>query len=228
MNGTRWILAGLLMLAAGCAHTPEPVPVAAPPTPELYPSAMPSGSLWRQGLGDVYADRKARRLGDIVTVNIVEETSATQEASTDSTRDSGLDAAIKDVFGLPTNFGMYDFLGSRQPFSPTLQGDYKRNFKGSGTTTRKGKLVATLTAKVVEVLPGGNLRIAGRRQVKVNREKQFITLEGIIRPDDISLNNMVYSTQVADAQIKYTGRGVLGDVQGPGWFARIMDWLWPI
>jgi flagellar L-ring protein precursor FlgH len=81
---------------------------------------------------------------------------------------------------------------------------------------------------VVEVLPSGNLRIRGQREVKVNREKQTVFLEGVIRPEDISPFNSVVSTQIADARIKYTGRGVLGDVQGPGWLSRIMDWIWPL
>ncbi len=216
----------LCVLAAGCAHTGTPdtaqaVPVFAAP-------ADPAGSIWRQGAASHFFDRKARNVGDIVTVNIVEEASATQEASTETGRTSNMDASLDDIFGLPQNLGMTNFLGSGQPFSPSLKGDYARDFKGSGKTTRKNELVLTVTATVVEVLPGGNLRIRGQREVKVNREKQTVFLEGVIRPEDISPSNSVISTQIADARIKYTGRGVLGDVQGPGWFSRIMDWIWPL
>lgn len=213
-------------LAAGCAHTgasgaPEAAPAVAAPVD-------PGGSIWRQGAASHFFDRKARTVGDIVTVNIVEEASATQEASTETGRTSSMDASLDDIFGLPQNLGMTNFLGSGQPFSPSLKGDYARDFKGSGKTTRKNELVLTVTATVVEVLPSGNLRIRGQREVKVNREKQTVYLEGVIRPEDISPANSVVSTQIADARIKYTGRGVLGDVQGPGWFSRIMDWIWPL
>ncbi len=215
-----------LFLLAGCAHTKERTPVVEAPAPISLEAA--GGSIWRQGMAVYYGDRKARNVGDIVTVRIVEEASAKQEASTETGRTSAMDSSLDDVFGLPNDFGMNNFLNSGQPFSPSLKGDYKRSFKGSGTTVRKDKLVLTVTAKVVERLPSGNLRIEARRQIKVNREKQFVTLKGIIRPEDISVTNTILSTQIADAEIRYTGRGVLGDVQGAGWFARIMDWLWPL
>ena len=86
----------------------------------------------------------------------------------------------------------------------------------------------TVTASIVEKLPGGNLRIEAKREIKVNREKQDVTLAGIIRPEDISTFNTILSTQIADARILFTGKGVLGDTQGPNWFARIMDWVWPL
>lgn len=220
------IVAFLGILAAGCAHTGAPDTVQA--VPVVAAPADPGGSIWRQGAASHFFDRKARNVGDIVTVNIVEKASAAQEASTETGRTSDMDASLDDIFGLPQNLGMTNFLGSGQPFSPSLKGAYARDFKGSGKTTRKNELVLTVTATVVEVLPGGNLRIRGQREVKVNREKQSIFLEGIVRPEDISPSNSVASTQIADARIKYTGRGVLGDVQGPGWFSRIMDWIWPL
>lgn len=220
--------AAIFAVLAGCAHTQESTMEESLPQTEIRGQGSTSGSIWREGLGDAYGDRRARGLGDIVTVNIVEEASASQEAETSTSRNSVLDAALDDVFGLPNDFGIENFLKSGQPFSPSIKGDYKRDFKGSGSTTRKETLVARVSAKVVQVLPGGNLFIQGRREIKVNREKQFIVLEGVIRPDDISPSNTVASTQIADAKIRYTGRGVLSDVQGPGWLARIMDWVWPL
>lgn len=221
--GITFFLAGL---AAGCAHTGENRTVETAPV--VAAPVDPGGSIWRQGAASHFFDRKARNVGDIVTVNIVEKASAAQEASTETDRTSNMDASLDDIFGLPQNLGMTNFLGSGQPFSPSLKGDYARDFKGSGKTTRKNELVLTVSATVVEVLPSGNLRIRGQREVKVNREKQTIFLEGVIRPEDISPANSVVSTQIAEARIKYTGRGVLGDVQGPGWFSRIMDWIWPL
>ena len=167
-------------------------------------------------------------MGDIVTVRIIEEASASQEATTETGRKSDLDAALEDTFGLPDDYGMSNFVGSGQSFSPSFKGNYNRTFQGGGSTVRKDKLALTVTASIIERLPGGNLRIEAMREIKVNREKQHLTLAGIIRPEDISAFNTIFSTQIAEAQIRYTGKGVLGDTQGPNWFARIMDWVWPL
>jgi flagellar L-ring protein precursor FlgH len=198
------------------------------PVEGAYDIDESNGSIWKQGMADYYLDRRARNVGDIVTVRIIEEASASQEATTQTGRKSDLDAALEDVFGLPDDYGMSNFLGSGQSFSPTFKGNYNREFQGGGSTVRKDKLALTVTASVVERLPGGNLRIEAKREIKVNREKQDVTLSGIIRPEDISAFNTILSTQIADARIRFTGKGVLGDTQGPNWFARIMDWLWPL
>lgn len=218
----------LLMLAAGaCAHTQGP---ASPPEPVEVPpvAAVTSGSIWQQGSANHFGDRRARNVGDIVTVKILEESTASQESGTETDKTSNLDAGIDDFFGLPQNFGMASFLASGQSFSPTVKGDYNRDFKGSGSTVRKDKLTSTVSATVVERMPNGNLRIKAMREIKVNREKQFVELEGMIRPEDISVYNTILSTQIAEARIHYTGKGVLGDTEGPGWFTRILDWIWPI
>jgi flagellar L-ring protein precursor FlgH len=209
----------------GCAHTQTVSEVPVEGVRDLDGS---NGSIWKQGMADYYLDRRARNVGDIVTVKIIEESSASQEATTETGRSSNLDAALEDTFGLPDDYGMSNFLSSGQSFSPTFKGNYKRDFQGGGTTVRKDKLVLTVTASIVEKLPGGNLRIEAKREIKVNREKQHLTLAGIIRPEDISTFNTIFSTQIAEAQIRYTGKGVLGDTQGPNWFARIMDWVWPL
>ena len=217
-----WLMISLL----GCAHTQQSVSEG--PPVEGRDAEVPSGSIWKQGMANYYLDRRARNVGDIVTVRIIEESTASQEASTETGRTSNIDAALEDTFGLPDDYGMANFLSSGQSFSPTFKGNYDRKFQGGGTTVRKDKLVSTVTASIVEKLPGGNLRIEAKREIKVNREKQHVTLAGIIRPEDISTFNTILSTQIAEAQIKFTGKGVLGDTQGQGWFVRILDWLWPI
>ena len=98
---------------------------------------------------------------------------------------------------------------------------------GTGSTSRSSELTAVLTAKVIDVLPNGNLLIDGRREVIVNNETQLISLSGTVRPEDIGPNNTVLSTYIADAKITYTGEGVIGDKQRVGWFVKIMDAVWP-
>ena len=84
-----------------------------------------------------------------------------------------------------------------------------------------------MTARVVEVLPSGNLRIVGSREVTVNHERQFITLYGIIRPRDVSANNVIESSYIADARIVYSGSGIVNDRQRPGWMSNIVNNIWP-
>jgi flagellar L-ring protein precursor FlgH len=88
-------------------------------------------------------------------------------------------------------------------------------------------MTASIGCTVVEVLPNGNLVIRGSREIEVNGETQYIVLEGVVRPVDVASDNTVKSTQIADAKIYYTGRGVLTDKQKPGWLARLLDHIWP-
>jgi flagellar L-ring protein precursor FlgH len=112
-------------------------------------------------------------------------------------------------------------------FSPSVKGNGKSDFAGKGDTTREGKLTATITAKVIEVLPNSNLVLESRKEILVNNEKEILVFKGIVRPDDISPNNTVSSQYVADAQIYLIGDGVLDDKQSPGWLARFLDKIWP-
>ena len=100
-------------------------------------------------------------------------------------------------------------------------------FDGSGSTTRKENLNATITTRVVDVLPNGNFIIEGRRNVRVNQEDQIILLEGTVRPRDISSDNTINSSYVANARITYAGKGIISDRQQPGWLMGLVDKLWP-
>jgi flagellar L-ring protein precursor FlgH len=135
-----------------------------------------------------------------------------------------MDAGIDNFFGLETQLAKLN--RSIDP-SKLVGTNYENDFSGSGTTTRKEDLVATLTTRVVEVFPNGNLRIEGGKTVTVNNEDQIIVLTGIVRPNDISPQNIVNSKNVLDAKIAYTGKGVISDKQKPGWMVRILDNVWP-
>jgi len=101
------------------------------------------------------------------------------------------------------------------------------SFDGSGSTMRRENLTATISTRVIEVLPNGNFLIQGRRNVRVNNEDQIILLEGTIRPRDISSDNTVNSSYIADARITYAGKGIISDRQQPGWLMGILDKIWP-
>ena len=189
-------------------------------------SVKKNGSLWQDNgpLSELFIDTKARRVGDIVTIKIVESSSATNKASTNTGRKSSLSGGVDSFFNMEKRYpSTHPFFN---PFAK-VQGGLESDFDGSGTTKRSGDLTAFITTKVIEVLPNGNLKIEGNREVKVNNEKQLIVLSGMIRPRDISPGNIILSTYVADAKIEYSGSGVINDRQRPGWMARIFDIVWP-
>jgi flagellar L-ring protein precursor FlgH len=183
------------------------------------------GSLWQSNgpLNELFMDIKARHVGDIVTISIVESASASNKATTDTDRKSSLSASVDNFLGMENRYLSTDKFN---PFAK-VKGSLESSFKGAGETTRSGKLAASITAKITERLPNGNFRIVGSREVTVNNEKQMIILSGIIRPRDISPDNVVLSTYISEAKITYTGQGIVNDRQRPGWMARVFDWVWP-
>jgi len=192
-------------------------PRKAPPT---------EGSLWEENstLGEMFANTKAKRIGDIVTIKIVENSSASNKATTTTGRSSGLSAGLTSFLGAEN-----DYTASSPFFNPfsRISGDIKSDHKGTGATQRSGALTAYMTARIVNVLSNGDFYIQGNREVRVNDENQIISLSGIIRSRDISPDNVIQSTYIADAQIAYSGTGIVNDRQKPGWFTRIMDTVWP-
>lgn len=214
-----------LLLAPACAMTPKLPP---PPPKYVYADEKPAlpaaaNSLWREN-GSLFEDHKARRLNDLVTILVAESTSASGKADTSAKRDSSLDASVGNFFNLPLNWSVN---GGRYMLNPAVSGSMTDDFKGSGSTTRQGSLAGTITAKVVEVMPNGNLLLESRKELTVNNEKQIMVLRGMVRPDDILINNTISSAKVADAQVYYVGDGVIQDKQRPGWLVRLIDRIWP-
>jgi flagellar L-ring protein precursor FlgH len=184
------------------------------------------GSLWREGShwDNLFNNIKARNVGDVVTIQIVESSKATNKATTETERTSSLTAGIKKFFGAEN-----DYVSTDPFFNPfgEVKGGMSSSFEGDGVTQRSGNLTAHITAKVTEVLPNGNLKIRGAREVRINHETQFIYLSGVVRPRDITSDNVVKSTYIADARIEYSGTGVINDRQRPGWLANILNVIWP-
>jgi flagellar L-ring protein precursor FlgH len=181
-----------------------------------------NGSIWQAASGSLTEDLKARRKGDMVTVVISEQASASKEATTSTKKDVSASAAIPNFMGLEQTF-----IKTWMDLNNLINASTGTKFDGAGSTTRKENLTATITASVVDVLPNGNLRIAGRRNVKVNNEDQIILLEGTVRPKDISRENLINSSLIADARITYAGKGIISDRQSPGWLMNIVDKVWP-
>jgi len=181
-------------------------------------STASAGSVWRDGRGTsmLFTDARALRTNDLVVVKVEEIADAKRSADTDVARKgetaASLNAFIQAVTRLP---------------AVELKGGSETTFKGTGSTARTERLTATVPAVVRKVLPNGNLFIEGHRVVLVNSEEQHFYISGVVRPIDIDQENSVKSSMVADAEIEFTGRGVLTDNQRQGWASRFFGWIWP-
>ncbi len=193
---------------------------------EAYPVPEPSeGSLWADGGSTkLFVDIRAREVGDLVTVEICETPTAELEANTRTSRDSNIEAGLTDLLGY---MKALEEKNKRLDRTSMFKSNFKTSFDGKGSSDRSGTVIASITARVVQVLPNGSLRISGKREVRVNNETQYISISGIIRPEDIEQDNVIQSTYVADARVEYTGKGVIADKQRPGWLMRILDYVWP-
>ncbi len=220
----------VIVMVSGCA-TPQPkkIDISNVPVKGITIPTTP-GSLWpgETSRNTLFQDLRARYVGDIVTINVSEKTSAVKEATTSTARKSDVNVGITKVFGLPLDLGMSNFFGQGNSFSPEVESAYDASFDGSGKTERSGELSAVISARVVNVLPNGNLVIEGKKDTIVNNELQYLIISGIIRPEDITDNNTVSSTLISDARIEYSGKGVVADEQNVGWLRRILDNIWPL
>lgn len=212
-----------LFLSSACM-TPKLPP---PPPKYVYKDEAPvqpsANSLWR-GIAGLIEDPRARRLNDLVTIRVYENITASGKADTSAKRNSSLDASVQNFFGMPLSASVNK---GRFMLTPTVTGSMEDDFKGSGATTREGKLVGTITAKVVEVMPNGNLVLESRKELTVNNEKQILVFRGMIRPEDVATDNSVMSSKVADAEVYFVGDGVIQNKQRPGWLVRLLDKIWP-
>ena len=222
------LFAALLLVGClGCTQLmPLPDPEVNRPITYSEPTPPQPGSLYSPGRPThLVADLRARDVGDIITVKIAETAKASRRASTKTQRSSSVEAGVENALGIAESF-LANNSGTLDGQN-LVKGEMTGKFKGDGETTGESSMMASISMRVAEVLPNGNLLITGSRRVKVNNEDQIIVLSGVVRPADISPDNVVLSSCVADARIEYYGRGVVADKQSPGWLARLVDWVWP-
>ncbi len=223
---------GLLFLVAVCllgaCAKQQPVPQP-PPPPKVYvppaPRHLPAeGSLYTGSRAFFFEDHRARRVGDIITVKIVETYQSSSKVSNKINRKSGLTAGIKALLGFEK---AVEESNRRFKADQMFAGDFTSSTEGQGQLSRNTNIAATITARVVEVLPNGNLVIQGVRVVRQNENLEYVTISGIVRPQDIEPDNTVLSTRIADAHIEYSGAGPSAlATRGPGWLARILQLIW--
>ncbi|MFB3901866.1 MAG: flagellar basal body L-ring protein FlgH [Acidobacteriota bacterium] len=178
------------------------------------------GSLWTEqaGYADGFRDVKARRLADIVTIEVLESTSAVTEATTQTVRESDITKSAPALFGLEKRVAELPNLASLSQSS---------TFAGDGATSRTSVLATQLTARVIEVFPNRNLLIEANREITLNGERQIMILRGVIRPADISPANTVSSSRIAEMELSVTGRGTISDAQKPGLLFKLLSGIWP-
>jgi flagellar L-ring protein precursor FlgH len=186
------------------------------------------GSLWQENgeLSSLFKDYKASNVGDVVTIYLDPNSKLKGEsgANTDVERKGGIGGSMKAGWD-GTNWKAGDYKGS-------VDAELSNSSKGGGKTTRTGILTGTITARVVKVLPDGNLVIVGGREITVNDETQDLLISGIIQPRDIRYEPKkrryeVDSSCISDAKLVYRGRGVINERQHPGWFSNLFNVLSP-
>jgi flagellar L-ring protein precursor FlgH len=181
-------------------------------TRQTNPPQQTSGSLFSPVAPSLFLfrDVKARAVNDIVTIQIIESAAASNSANTASQKQSDINLAAMGF-----------------NFDRTFQASSSLSFAGQGSTTRSGQLQAWLTARVSEVLPNGDLVIEGTKDVTVNRERQSLTVRGVIRTRDISPGNVVLSTAIAHMEVKFDGKGIVSDANKPGFLYWLLSKITP-
>lgn len=216
MNNIKLI--SLLLMAgailAGCVTTTPPTSVAQPMTarPEPRNVAAPlNGAIYNiASMRPLFEDRRARFIGDTITINIAEKTSASKNSENKTSRSQSIDMSVPTVTGLP-------FKGLQ---GTALSASDSNNFDGKGQNTSANDFTSAITVTVIEVLSNGNLLVSGEKQIGLKEGEEFIRFSGVINPTTITATNTVQSTQVADARIEYKANGFIDSAQAMGWLGR--------
>lgn len=191
------------------------------------------GAIYTPTASQLYRDFRARQVGDIVVVQIVENSSASKKATTETSRSSSLTAGLTHLLGFTNlipkgkNFYRETQVNGVPSLATLLKGQLTNSHQGEGETNKSDQITTSVAARVIAVLPNGLLYIKGSRRVKVNFETQVVTISGLVNPQDVSASNTVQSTQVSDVRIVYSGHGPVTDKQRAGWLTRIIDFIWP-
>ncbi len=208
-----------LALAGGCtlAGDVRPYQPMAPIQPLVVPAAAPSaGAIYAAGPGlNLYGDRRARDVGDLLTITLIENTTATTTASTAISKKSDIEMGTPTLFGAPVTLGGKDILGASAASD--------RDFSGKGNSAQSNRLQGSLTVTVIQRLPNGNLVVQGQKNLRLNQGDELVQIQGIVRSADIGADNTIPSSKVADARIAYGGRGAVAQSNAMGWLGRFFN-----
>ncbi|MCE5182875.1 MAG: flagellar basal body L-ring protein FlgH [Betaproteobacteria bacterium] len=217
-----------LMTLSGCSTVPptnvhQPMTVRPAPLPDRVASG---GAIFQANYSrPLFEDRRARNIGDVLTINISETTSASKNVSSTADKASSVSQTMTTptIMGYtptPQGLGVAGITrGSNFDTSITASG--AQSFSGKGDSAQKNALLGTLTVTVIDVLPNGNLLVSGEKQMGINEGTEYVRFSGVVNPSTISSANTVASTQVADARIEFKGRGELDSAQAMGWLTKL-------
>lgn len=209
-----------LLLLAGCAprmvRNDSQWAATAPVQPVPAPPA--DGAIYHDAQSmELFTDPRAHRVGDILTVVLQESTQASKKATTSTSKKDSVALSAPTILGQPVTL-------RGRGLSTSLSG--KNAFDGSGSSTQSNQLSGQITVTVARRLSNGNLVIRGEKWLTINQGQELVRISGIVRPQDITPNNTISSTRVANANIAYTGRGSLADANTQGWLARFFNSKW--
>ncbi len=226
------LLAIALLLLTGCStllSSSDPGSEFASVRPEPRPlPPQRSGAIFQAGYEmSMFEDLHARRVGDILTIVLSESTNASKTASTNTAKDDEVDIANPIILGANPRFSI------PRPFSSNLDDrsflttiNAEREFSGRGNSAQSNSLSGYITVTVAEVYSNGNLLVRGQKELTINQGKEFVQFSGVVRPADILSDNSVFSSQVADAKIRYIGEGTLADANNQGWLTAFLSSKW--
>lgn len=184
-------------------------------------------SLWRDNssFSKMYADPRANSINDIVTIRISETSTASNKAALTTSKKTQVQMGIDNFLGLEQTMG--DKISDNFDNSSMVGATTNNSNQGEGESKRETTLSAYISARVIDVMPNGNLVIEAKKEVLVNKEKQIAVLSGIVRPRDISYDNIVESNKIADMQIKFSGKGPVSAQTKRGWLSWLIGVIWP-
>jgi flagellar L-ring protein precursor FlgH len=189
-----------------------------------WPTLLPAQSLWKADSSRaIIADKRANAVGDLLTILVQENNTASKDNSTKTAKSSSIDASIAKFLYSPGASGLLTKNGQ----FPALNLSAKQDFDGGGKVSNSEKITAKIAVRVLDVLPNGNLVLEGRRSTSFAGETQEAVLRGVVRVEDIAPNNTLYSYNIADATIKYVSTGTISDNTRKGWFTRIWEKVTP-
>ncbi|MEW7975841.1 MAG: flagellar basal body L-ring protein FlgH [Candidatus Thiodiazotropha endolucinida] len=218
----------MLPLLAGCYNTTPTRDAAYAPIRPVMPPPAPkgNGAIYQAGYEQAwFEDIRARRVGDLLTVNLVESTQANKSATTTTAKTTSNSITNPTLFGQSMQFNVPGFVPvpNNKDVGLGFSLDSSHDFSGDGSATQSNALNGKITVSVIEVLPNNNLYVRGEKRIGINQGTEYVRLSGIVRPRDISPDNNVDSTRIADPTITYVGEGALADANSMGWLARFFN-----
>ena len=223
MNNQRFLTlaagVAVICLLAACAGPPHIENFDATPPEEVPVAQVANGAIFKTGTDvALFETAVARRVGDTVTINLQENTAAQKSSSTTTSKSSKIDIPPPTLFGGPVTLNGRDILSNEL--------ETNRDFDGSGDSQLSNKLQGFITVTVAQRLANGNLVVRGQKWIGINQGKEFVRIQGVIRPIDINPDNSIPSYKVADASITYGAQGALNDANRPGLLSRFFNPIW--